>query len=363
MKFNRVINVAIIGCGKIAEKHAKILNSLKLKQFNLVAVCDIDKKKSYKFGKKYKVKSFNNIDDLLNSVELDLVVICTSSGHHYSNALTVSKYKKDIIIEKPISLNLGDAKKIIKIYKKNKNRLFVVMQNRLNPLMRLLKETINKKYLGKITNISIRVWWCRKQNYYNQASWRGTWELDGGIFMNQGIHHLDMMSWLLGPVKSLVAIIKRKLVNIETEDSGSAILEFKNGAIGTIEVSTALRPMNLENSITVLGENGNIKVGGLYMDNLELYKLKNNKAANSLLKKYRKDRKKNNHYLFYEDIFRDLSRKKTDVKKTIDGTEAIKSLELVTGIYHSVIKKKRIYFPMKNYIKNYKSKLLLALKR
>ena len=144
MKFNRVINVAIIGCGKIAEKHAKILNSPKLKQFNLVAVCDIDKKKSDKFRKKYKVKSFNNIDYLLNSVELDLVVICTSSGHHYSNALTVSKYKKDIIIEKPISLNLGDAKKIIKIYKKNKNRLFVVMQNRLNPLMRLLKETINK---------------------------------------------------------------------------------------------------------------------------------------------------------------------------------------------------------------------------
>ena len=146
MKFNKVINVAIIGCGKIAEKHAKILKSPKLKQFNLVALCDIDKKKSYKFGKKYKVKSFNNIEDLLNSVEIDLVVICTSSGHHYSNALTVSKYKKDVIIEKPISLNLKDAKKIIKIYRKNKNRLFVVMQNRLNPLMRLLKETIDNKY-------------------------------------------------------------------------------------------------------------------------------------------------------------------------------------------------------------------------
>ena len=363
MKLNKIINVAIIGCGKIAEKHAIILSSPKLKQFNLVAVCDVEKKKSIKFGNKYNVASFINIDDLLNSVEVDLVVICTSSGHHYSNALSVSKYKKDIIIEKPISLNLRDAKKIIKIYKKNKNRLFVVMQNRLNPLMRLLKDTINKNYLGKITNISIRVWWCRQQNYYDEASWRGTWELDGGIFMNQGIHHLDMMSWLLGPVKSLVAIIKRKLVNIETEDSGSAILEFENGAIGTIEVSTALRPMNLENSVTILGENGNIKVGGLYMDNLELYKLKNNKAANFLLNKYTENKKKNNHYLFYEDIFRDLSRKKSDMKKSIDGTEAIKSLELVTGIYQSVIKKKRVYFPLKNYIKNYKSKLLFALKK
>lgn len=363
MKLKKVINVAIIGCGKIAEKHAIILSSPKFKQFNLVAVCDNERKKSDKFGKKYKTVSFSNIDDLLNSVEVDLVVICTSSGHHYSNALTVSKYKKNIIIEKPISLNLRDAKKIIKIYKKNKNRLFVVMQNRFNPLMRLIKETINKKYLGRITNISIRVWWCRDQNYYNQASWRGTWELDGGIFMNQGIHHLDMMSWLLGPVKSLVAIIKRKLVDIETEDSGSAILEFKNGAIGTIEVSTALRPINLENSITVLGEYGNIKIGGLYMDNLESFKLRNNKAANSLLKKYKEDSKKNNHYLFYEDILKNLSRNKTDMKKTIDGSNAIQSLELVTGIYHSVLKKKRIYFPIKNYIKNSKLKLLLELKK
>lgn len=362
MNYIKNINVAIIGCGKIAEKHAVILTSRKLKKFTLVAVCDIDKKKSLEFGRKFNVKSFRSIDLLLSSSKVDLVVICTSSGFHYSNALKVSKYKKNVIIEKPISLNLSDAHKIIKIFEKNKNMLFVVMQYRLNPLIRLLKEAIDKNLLGNITSISIKVWWCREQNYFNQASWRGTWDLDGGLFMNQGIHHLDMIYWLLGPIKSLSALIKRKLVKTETEDIGSVIVEFKNNILGTIEVSTAVRPKNLENSVTVLGDKGNISIGGPNMDNLKLFNLNDKKASNYLIKKYKKKINHNNHYLFYERILKYMTQKKTNSKKFIDGNEAIKSLEIVTAIYRSVIKKKIINLPLKVNYKNNKSQLLSELK-
>jgi UDP-N-acetyl-2-amino-2-deoxyglucuronate dehydrogenase len=357
------LNVAIIGCGKIGEKHAFILKSKKIKQLNLIAVCDINKDKAKQFGLKFNVNFFDNLETLLESTKVDLVTICTSSGHHYSNALTVSKYKKNIIIEKPICLSLSQAKDIVKIFKRNKNMIFVVMQNRLNPIIKLLKKAIDAKLLGRISSISIKVWWSRGQNYYDQADWRGTWDFDGGIFMNQAIHHLDMMTWLLGPVKSLVAIIKRRLVKIETEDVGSVILEFKNGVLGTMEASTALRPKNLENSITVLGELGNIKIGGLYMNDLEIYELQNKKKANFLLQKYKKEKKENNHYLFYQNVIENLSKRKKSNRKYIDGTEAIKSLELATGIYQSVIKKKRIYLPLKFNIKNNKIKLSSELKK
>jgi UDP-N-acetyl-2-amino-2-deoxyglucuronate dehydrogenase len=357
----KTINVAIIGCGKIAEKHATILTSKKIEQFNLVAVCDINKKKAKNFGKKFNINFFYNIDILLKSTDIDLVVICTSSGHHFKNAMTVSKYKKNIVIEKPICLDLLEAQKIVKIYNKNKNMLFVVMQNRLNPLIKLLKEVVEKNLLGKISSLSIRVWWCRDQNYYDQAAWRGTWKSDGGIFMNQGIHHLDMMTWLMGPVNSLVAMIKKRLVKIQTEDVGTSILDFKNGVLGTIEVSTALRPQNFENSITVLGECGNIKIGGLYMNDLEVFNLKNKMKGKILLKKYKKN-KDNNHYLFYQNVFDNISKRNSSKKKYIDGNEAIKSLEIVHGIYQSIIKKRRIYFPIKPNVKNNTKKLIAELK-
>ena len=364
MKYaKKLFKIAIIGCGKIAEKHALLLKSKQLKHFNLEAVCDTNKNKSKNFGKKYNVNYFFNLDDLLKSTNVDIIVICTSSGYHYSNALTVSKYKKHIIIEKPISLNIESAKKIVKIYSKINKKLFVVMQNRLNPLINLLSEVIKKKILGKISSVSVRVWWCRDQNYYDQANWRGTWKFDGGIFMNQGIHHLDLMTWLIGPVKSINAMIKRRLVKIESEDFGSATLEFKNGVIGNIEVSTALRPKNLENSITVLGENGNIQIGGLYMNELKIYDLKNKKLANSILKKYKNKKSKNNHHLFYEHVSQNLIKKKTNQEMIIDGKEALKSLEIVTGIYKSVISKKRVYFPIQSQYRIKENKLLFELKK
>ena len=183
-------------------------------------------------------------------------------------------------------------------------------------------------------------------------------EIRWGYFMNQGIHHLDMMQWLLGPVESVIAVIKKRLVKIETEDTGSAILEFKNGVLGTIEVSTAIRPKNLENSVTVLGENGNIKIGGLQMNKLEIYDFKNKKKTRNILRK-NKIEDYNNHYLFYKNILENFTQK----KKHIDGNEAMKSLEIVNAIYQSVIKKRKIYLPLKSKIKNKNLKLTLELRK
>jgi len=361
MKNTKYINVAIVGCGRIAKKHANIISSKKIRQLKLVAVCDTNKLKAKKFGEEFKIQFFENIDLLLKKIQIDLVVICSSSGQHYKNAISVSKFKKNVIIEKPISLDLISAKKIIKKFNKNKNMLSVVMQNRFNPALKLLKESIEKNYLGKITTVSIKVWWCRDQNYYNEAKWRGSWDFDGGIFMNQAIHHLDMIIWLMGSVKSVSAAIKRRLAKIETEDVGVATIEFKNGVLGIIEASTAVRPKNLENSITVLGEYGNIKIGGNYMNEIEIFDLRNEKKAKTLLKKYATKIKKNlnNHFLFYQDFVKNLLKNK---KQYIDGMEAIKSLELATAIYESSIKRKSIYLPLKSDLKKNKLKLKNILK-
>lgn len=226
-------------------------------------------------------------------------------------------------------------------------KLFVVQQNRFNPPIKKLKEAIDKNKFGKLVLGTVRVRWCRTQEYYDQKKWRGTWALDGGVFTNQASHHIDMLVWMMGDVEKVMAISATRLTKIEVEDTGVAILKFNNGALGIVEATTATRPKDLEGSISILGEKGSVEISGFYMNELKTWNfLNDDEKANNILETYGKTPEifAWNHYEFLRDVVDSILNNK---KGLIDGLEARKSLELINAIYEAVETSQEIYLRFK----------------
>ena len=221
-----------------------------------------------------------NYKDIFKIKEINTVIILTESGNHYQIAKEALLNQKNILVEKPLCLKLKEVQDLIKISQKNKKKIFVVMQNRFNNPIQIAKKYINDNKFGKIINITTRVRWSRNQKYYDQALWRGTWKYDGGALANQGIHHIDLMYYLGGKVSETFAYSSRRLVKIQTEDTAVAVLKFKTGALGTLEVTTATRPRDLEGSISILGEKGTLIIGGFAANKIEFCEFKDKKKYN-----------------------------------------------------------------------------------
>lgn len=288
---------------------------------------------------------------------IDVVSICTESGNHFNHAMIANKYKKNVIIEKPISLDFLEAKKLKKEFLKIKKKIFVVMQNRFNPPIVYLKKFLDKKKFGVISSVSVNVWWCRDQNYFNQAKWRGTWDMDGGVLSNQAIHHIDMLIWLLGDPVRVFGLIKRKFAKIEAEDYASAIVQFKSGVTAVVETSNAIRPKNLEGSITIHGSKGSAKIGGNAMNRIDIWIDKknglNNKKVISRFQNNNKDVYGKGHIDFYLNAFKAFKSK----SNFIDANEGRKSIELVNAIYISSYLEKPLNLPLKINYKKIKERL------
>lgn len=267
----RILNFGLIGCGRIATKHAELLANQAIPGAKLAAVCDIDRERALKFGEKYRVPFYSDIDKMMTSENLDLVTILTPSGLHPEHVIRLVEFKKHLIVEKPMALRLEDADRMIEACDKNQVKLFVVKQNRFNPPIMKLKHAIDSGRFGKLVLGTVRVRWCRTQEYYNQDSWRGTWSLDGGVLTNQASHHIDLLEWMLGDVESVFAKSSTSLVNIETEDVAVATLKFRNGALGIVEATTAARPRDLEGSISILGERGSVEIGGFAVNQVKTW--------------------------------------------------------------------------------------------
>lgn len=271
------LKFGLIGCGRIAVRHAQILSGLDGAE--LSCVCDIKEERAVKFSKEYNVPWYKDYRDMLEKKEVDVVNILTPSGLHAKHAIAAARSKRHIIVEKPMALTLGDADKMIRACSESKVKLFVVTQNRHNLAVKKLKEALDSGRFGKFVMGSVRLRWCRRQEYYAQDSWRGTWAYDGGVFANQAAHHIDMLIWMLGEVESVFAKIATRLADIEVEDTGVALLKFKNGAPGVIEATTATRPRDIEGSISILGEKGSAEVGGFAMNQMNLWNFKGSLPA------------------------------------------------------------------------------------
>ena len=270
-----MINIGLIGCGRISKNHFEAIAAQP--DARCIACCDIIEERAREAAKKYDIPNWTaNYEEMLNDPDIDLVSICTPSGLHPVHGIQAAKAGKHILTEKPMACRLAEADELIKACDEAKIKLFVVLQNRLNPAIQLVRRAFGEGRFGKIYMITSNVFWTRPQNYYDMASWRGTWKLDGGAFMNQACHYVDMVQWFGGPIEEVKSITATLARNIEAEDTGSAIIRFQNGAIGCLNVTMLTYPKNLEGSITILGEKGTVRVGGIAMNKIEHWEFDSN---------------------------------------------------------------------------------------
>jgi UDP-N-acetyl-2-amino-2-deoxyglucuronate dehydrogenase len=256
-----MINFAIVGCGHIAVKHIEAIENIS--DAKLVALCDTNKERLNEFQTNYGIDGYLSIDEMLEKqMDINVVSICTPSGLHAPLAVKVAMAKKHVIVEKPISLTLTDADAIINACNENGVKLSVVHPNRFRPAVIELKKAMDDGLFGKLSHANATVRWNRNQAYYDQAPWRGTKEMDGGVLMNQAIHNLDLLLWLMGEVEEVQAYAATRLRNIEADDITVATLKFKNGALGLIEAAVTIFPKNLEESLSIFGETGSAIIGG-----------------------------------------------------------------------------------------------------
>jgi predicted dehydrogenase len=339
-----MLKFALIGCGRIAKKHAELLGNNQIENAKLVAVCDIDIEKAKYYGTKYNVPFFSDIDLMFQNTEIDVVSILTESGNHAKHAIKSAKYGKHIVVEKPMALKLDDAEEMIQTCSENECKLFVVKQNRFNLPVVQLRKALDAGRFGKLVMGTVRVRWCRTQEYYNQDKWRGTWALDGGVLANQASHHIDLLQWIMGEVESVYAKSSTALVDIEAEDTAVVILKFRNGALGIIEATTAVRPNDLEGSISILGEKGTVEIGGFAVNEITHWNFVDKINEDINIKQNYSVNPPNvygfGHLEYYNDVVHSILNNK---KSLIDGFEGKKSLELISAIYESIETQKEVF--------------------
>lgn len=339
-----MIRFALVGCGRIARRHAELLGNGMIDGAKLAAVCDTNISKAKYYGEKFGVSFFTQMEEMLETEEIDAVSILTPSGLHAEHTLRLAPYKKHIIVEKPMALTLDDATAMINACNQYDCRLFIVKQNRFNVPVIKLHEAMNSGRFGKLVMGTVRVRWCRQQNYYDMDSWRGTWALDGGVLTNQASHHIDLLQWMMGEVDSVAAMSNTSLVNIEAEDTAVVILRFRNGALGVIEATTATRPKDLEGSISILGEHGTVEIGGFAVNKIKTWQFSEALPGdNEIVEKYSVNPPNvygYGHQTYYEHVVNCLKR---NTAQLVDGLTGMKSLELINAIYESIETKKEVF--------------------
>jgi predicted dehydrogenase len=329
------INFALIGCGRIAQRHAEHIKNNGL----LVAVCDIDKKKADELAKKYNCTAFYSIGDLLSStIELDVVSICSPNGVHAEHSVAALNAGKHVLCEKPMAIDVNDCGEMIKAAEKNNKRLFAIKQNRFNPPVAAVKEAIDKGILGKIYSIQLSCFWNRNFDYYAN-SWKGTKELDGGTLYTQFSHFIDLLYWMVGDVRNAYALtgnFAHKEI-IEFEDTGVVALEFYNGALGTINYTVNSYGKNMEGSLTIFAEKGTVKIGGQYLNeleyqNIEGFRFENLPQGNTANNYGTYQGSMSNHDKIYENLVDVLS---NGGSISANAFEGLKTVEIIDKIYQS----------------------------
>ena len=341
----RRIRFALVGCGRISKNHIESLKK-HAKDAEIAAVCDIDDKALEAAQAATRAEAFSRYEDMLEKCDADVVVIATPSGLHSEQAVLAAKAGKHVITEKPMATRWQDGKRMVAACDAAKVRLFVVKQNRRNATLQLLKRAIDEKRFGRIYMASINVFWNRPQEYYDAASWRGTWEFDGGAFMNQASHYVDLLDWMIGPVESVQAYTATLARDIEVEDTGSLALRWRSGALGSMSVTMLTYPKNLEGSITVIGEKGTVRIGGLAVNEIQHWEFAEKRPEDERVREASYETTSVygfGHPLYYENVIQTL---RGSADPETDGREGLRSLELLVAIYISARDGRRVTLPL-----------------
>ncbi|MEO0423445.1 MAG: Gfo/Idh/MocA family oxidoreductase [Pseudomonadota bacterium] len=332
-----MIRFALVGCGRIARRHADLLGKGQIRGAQLAAVCDQDLSRAQKYADEFDVPCFSDMCEMAQQDYVDGLVVLTESGHHAEHVIELARFGKHLIVEKPMALTLEDADRMIEACDRNDVRLFVVKQNRFNRPVVKLREALDAGRFGRMVMGTVRVRWCRTQAYYDQDAWRGTWALDGGVLANQASHHVDLLEWMMGSVRSVYALSSTALVDIEAEDTAVVALRFASGALGVIEATTAVRPRDLEGSLSLLGERGAVEIGGFAVNEIRHWHFENPLAEDDTVLKEFSTNPPNvygfGHNEYYQHVVESIE---NETQQLVDGLEGRKSLELITAIYESI---------------------------
>ncbi|GEC91582.1 Gfo/Idh/MocA family protein [Brevibacillus brevis] len=329
-----MIHFAIVGCGHISKKHIEAIENVE--NAKLVTVCDTSVERLQETCEKYQVNGYKDLGEMLdNQPEIDVVCICVPSGLHAKLAIQAANAKKHLIVEKPIALTIQDAETIVQACKDNGVKLSVVHPNRFRPAIMALKKAMTTGQFGKISHANATLRWNRNQAYYDQAAWRGTKEMDGGVLMNQAIHNLDLLLWLMGPVEEVQGYSATRLRNIEAEDVAAATVRFQNGALGIIEAAATIFPKNFEESLSIFGESGTAVVSGTTANWIKHWEFESlpKQHAEALIQEVEHDPYGTPGQ---EEIIRDMvDAIRSDRDPVVSGVDGLEALKLVLAIYKS----------------------------
>ena len=343
----RKIRVAMVGCGRIAGKHFDAIEAHKV-NLELVAVCDSNPKRLQAAVERAgeNVKGYTSLAALLDESQADLVVLATPSGLHPPQTIQIAESGRHVMTEKPMATRWQDGVRMVEACDRAGVYLLVVKQNRRNKTLQMLKRAVEQQRFGRIHMVTINVFWTRPQSYYDMDAWRGTWEFDGGALMNQASHYVDLLDWLIGPVESVQAYTGTLARNIEVEDTAAMALRWRSGALGTMSVTMLTYPKNFEGSITILGEKGTVRVGGVAVNEIQHWEFEQETEDDKLVGDASYETTSVygfGHPLYYENVINTL---RGEAAPETDGREGLRSLELLIAAYLSARDGKRVSLPL-----------------
>lgn len=341
----RRIRFGLVGCGRIAKNHFSALKQHEA-YCELAGVCDIKNDALEEAVSITGARPYKNLSVMLRECTADAFILTTPSGLHPAQAIEVAEAGRHVITEKPMATRWEDGKRMVAACDEARVRLFVVKQNRRNATLQLLKRAIDEKRFGRIHMVNLNVFWTRPQEYYDSAKWRGTWEYDGGAFMNQASHYVDLLYWLVGPVESVQAYTATLGRDIEVEDTGAMTLRWRNGALGSVNVTMLAYPQNFEGSVTILGEKGTVRIGGVALNEVQHWNFADEKEYDGKIREasYQPSSVYGfGHAQYYENVIKVL---RGEAEPETDGREGLKTLEILIATYLSARDGKRFALPM-----------------
>lgn len=341
----RKLKMALVGCGRISEKHIDAVEQHR-EDLEIVAAVDNDPLRLQAACDRTGASGYTMLEKLLAEVDVDLVTICTPSGLHAEQVVATARRGRNVMTEKPMATRWQDGLRMVKACDDAGVWLFVVKQNRHNSTLQRVKQAIRSGRFGRIYMVQVNVFWTRPQEYYDGAVWRGTWEFDGGALMNQASHYVDLLDWLIGPVASVQAMTATMARVIEVEDTAVLNIRWRSGTLGSMAVTMLTYPKNLEGSITIIGENGTVRVGGVAVNEIEHWEFADSDEQDATVTEasYSTDSVYGlGHPLYYENVIRCL---RGDALPETDGREGLRSLELIIAAYLSARDGRMVSLPL-----------------
>lgn len=341
----RKIRMALVGCGRIAANHFGSMEKHS-ENVEIVDVCDVDRAALDKAVERTGAKGHLSLTEMLKTTMADIVVLTTPSGLHPDQTIEIALSGRHVMTEKPMATRWHDGLRMVKACDDAGVRLFVVKQNRRNATLQLLKRAVEQKRFGRIYMVNINVFWTRPQAYYDSAKWRGTWEFDGGAFMNQASHYVDLLDWLIGPIESMQAYTGTLGRDIEVEDSGVLSVRWRSGALGSMNVTMLTFPKNLEGSITILGEKGTVRVGGVAVNEILHWEFAEKLPEDEQIATANYETTSVygfGHPLYYDNVVKVM---RGEAEPETDGREGLKSLETLIAAYLSARDGRRVALPL-----------------